>query len=87
MKLSLNFQSGGVGLRKNPFRGGGMDIFWNYTKQLKGAERKLQAGENYRKFNSIQKWTCSLSSLYEISFGFSIQGKVFKHYHLLFLSE
>ena len=21
----------GWGLRKNPFRGGGMDIFWNYT--------------------------------------------------------
>ena len=27
-----NFQrGGGEGLRKNPFRGGGMDIFWNYA--------------------------------------------------------
>ena len=35
MKLIWNFQKGGGGggggLRKNPFRGGGMDIFWNYT--------------------------------------------------------
>ena len=34
MKLNWNFQrgeGGGGGLRKNPFRGGGMDIFWNYT--------------------------------------------------------
>ena len=34
MKLNRNFQrggGGGGGLRKNPFRGGGMDIFWNYT--------------------------------------------------------
>ena len=23
------FTEGGGGLRKNPFRGGGMDIFWN----------------------------------------------------------
>ena len=30
MKLNWNFQRGG-GLRKNPFHGGGMDIFWNYT--------------------------------------------------------
>ena len=32
MKLYWNFQRGGEGVRKNPFRGGGMDIFWNYTK-------------------------------------------------------
>ena len=33
IKLNWNFQrgGGGGGLRKNPFRGGGMDIFWNYT--------------------------------------------------------
>jgi len=24
----------GGGLRKIPFRGGGMDIFWNYTLQI-----------------------------------------------------
>ena len=27
----LEFPEGLGGLRKNPFRGGGMDIFWNYT--------------------------------------------------------
>ena len=27
----LEFPEGWGGLRKNPFRGGGMDIFWNYT--------------------------------------------------------
>jgi len=26
-----NFQRGGEVLGKNPFRGGGMQIFWNYT--------------------------------------------------------
>ena len=32
IKLNRNFQRvGGGGLRKNPFLGGGMDIFWNYT--------------------------------------------------------
>ena len=33
MKPNWNFQTGGGGggLRKNPFRGGDMDIFWNYT--------------------------------------------------------
>ena len=31
VKLHWNFQRGGVGLRKNPFCEGGMDIFWNYT--------------------------------------------------------
>ena len=30
MKLNWNFQRGG-GLRKKPFHGEGMDIFWNYT--------------------------------------------------------
>ena len=30
MKLNWNFQRGG-GLTKNPFRGGGKDIFRNYT--------------------------------------------------------
>ena len=30
-KLSWNFQRDGGVLEKNPFRGGGMDIFWNYT--------------------------------------------------------
>ena len=35
MKLNWNFQrSGGWGLGENPFRGGGMDIFWNYTMQV-----------------------------------------------------
>ena len=27
----LEFSGGLGGVRKNPFRGGGMDIFWNYT--------------------------------------------------------
>jgi len=27
----LEFPEGWGGLRKHPFRGGGMDIFWNYT--------------------------------------------------------
>ena len=33
MKLNWNFQRGGWGevLEKNPFHGGGMSIFWNYT--------------------------------------------------------
>ena len=32
VKLYWNFQRGGRGgLRKTPFRGGGMDIFWSYT--------------------------------------------------------
>ena len=36
VKLYWNFQRGGRvrgggGLRKHPFCGGGMDIFWNYT--------------------------------------------------------
>ena len=36
MKLDWNFQrgGGGGGLRKNPFRGGGVDNFWNNTLQL-----------------------------------------------------
>ena len=33
MKLDWNFQRGGV-LKKNPFRGGGMDIFWNCTTNV-----------------------------------------------------
>jgi len=31
MKLNWNFQRGGEVSEKNPLRGGGMDIFWNYT--------------------------------------------------------
>ena len=31
MKLKWDFQRGGGDLRKNPFHGGGKDIFWNYT--------------------------------------------------------
>ena len=31
MRLIGNFQWSGRGLRKNPFCGEGMDIFWNYT--------------------------------------------------------
>ena len=32
MKLNWNFQGGGgESYKKNPFLGGGMDIFWNYT--------------------------------------------------------
>ena len=31
MKLDWNFQRSGAGLRKNPFRGGGIDNFWNHT--------------------------------------------------------
>jgi len=33
----LEFPEGWVGVRKNPFRGGGMDILWNYTMSLKVA--------------------------------------------------
>ena len=34
MELNWNFQRGRGGLgKKNPFRGGGMDIFWNYTSE------------------------------------------------------
>jgi len=29
--VNWNFQRGGGALEKNPFRGGGMEIFWNYT--------------------------------------------------------
>ena len=34
VKLNWNFQRPGLGvgvLEKNPFHGGGKDIFWNYT--------------------------------------------------------
>jgi len=31
VKLYWNFQRGVGFLEKNPFCGGGMDIFWNYT--------------------------------------------------------
>jgi len=31
IKLNWNFQRGREVLEKNPFCGGGMDIFWNYT--------------------------------------------------------
>ena len=31
MELNWDFQRGGGALRKKPFRGEGMDIFWNYT--------------------------------------------------------
>ena len=34
MRFIWNFQKGGGGgglRKKNPFQGGGMDIFWNYT--------------------------------------------------------
>ena len=34
MKLNWNFQRGGGVSEKNPFRGGGMDIFWNYTIEM-----------------------------------------------------
>ena len=30
MELDWNFHRGG-GSKKNPFRGGGMDTFWNHT--------------------------------------------------------
>jgi len=33
MKLNRNFQRGGGRLRKIPFHGGGIDIFWNYTTE------------------------------------------------------
>ena len=34
MKLYWNFLRDGEVLEKNPFHGGGMDIFWNYTYQF-----------------------------------------------------
>ena len=54
MKCDWNFQcgGGGVGARKNPFHGGGMDNFWCHTFGLVGA---LKNGGN---FHSIQN--CSL---------------------------
>ena len=42
MKLNLNFQRSG-GLEKNLFCGGGMDIFWDYTIELK-AEFTIAGG-------------------------------------------
>ena len=42
VKKSMKLQwGGGGGLRKNPFRGGGMDIFWNYTISEKRRTDKL----------------------------------------------
>jgi len=39
MKLNWDFQRGGMGvLEKNLFCGGGMDIFWNYTLELRAVE-------------------------------------------------
>ena len=32
----LEFPEGWGGVRKNPFRGGGMDIFWNYAMLISG---------------------------------------------------
>ena len=54
MKCDWNFQcgGGGVGARKNPFHGGGMDNFWCHTFGLVGALK------NGGKFHSIQN--CSL---------------------------
>ena len=53
MKLNWNFQRGG-GLRKNPFRGGGMDIFWNYTLPKKKKKTmkvtKLTSCMNFQMF-------------------------------------
>ena len=34
MKLNWSFQRGGGVLEKNPFHGGGMDIFWNYILNI-----------------------------------------------------
>ena len=48
MKFNWNFQRGGGGLRKNPFHGGGMDIFWNYKMQI-----KLSINFKLRKINNI----------------------------------
>ena len=31
MKHNIGISRGVGGLKKNPFRGGGMDSFWNYT--------------------------------------------------------
>ena len=33
------FPEGWGGVGKNPFRGGGIDIFWNYTFSVVGASR------------------------------------------------
>ena len=45
MKLDWNFQrgegGGGGGLRKNLFRGGGMDSFWNHTDPSMSIENYL----------------------------------------------
>ena len=47
---------GGGGLRNNPFRGGSMDIFWNYTMTLHGNvsfefyNKSIHLTESYDKF-------------------------------------
>ena len=42
MKLDWNFHraGGGGGLRKNPFRGEGMDNFWNRTISMHNQEKR-----------------------------------------------
>ena len=37
IKFNWKFKKGGEGLRKNPFHGGGMNIFWNNTSLLRNS--------------------------------------------------
>ena len=56
MKRDWNFRfgGGGMGARKNPFYGGGMDNFWCHTFGLVGALK------NWGKFHSIQNYSLDL---------------------------
>ena len=40
-----NVCGGGGGLRKNPFRRGGMDVFWNYTMPISMILPKCHKGD------------------------------------------
>ena len=71
MKLNLNFQRGGRGwvLRKNPFREGGMDIFWNYTLlKLEYLWKEKGYAKNQNAANSLGKET-HLASFNELFSG------------------
>ena len=50
MKLNWNFQRGGVGVRKNPFCGGGMDIFLELHISC-----CVMKGKCYRSMSQLEK--------------------------------
>lgn len=48
MKFNWNSQRGGEIIGKNPFLGGGMDIFWKYTSPRRPARKScLNMKQNY----------------------------------------